>query len=65
MVVHKSNKISNKNYYCLFNYVNIVGTFLVISTYDIQTQDKNIVTFVRLGDGYEPDSGALYKPVDF
>lgn len=45
-------------------YRNIVGTFLVITTWTKNNQKTQINTFVRLGNGYSPSSGALYEPVD-
>lgn len=45
-------------------YRNIVGTFLVISTWQKDTQQLQINTFVRLGNGFEEGSGANYDPVD-
>lgn len=46
--------------------MNVVGTFFVLASTDIKTgQDLSIDTFVRLGDGYQKDSEALYKPVVF
>ena len=45
-------------------YRNIVGTFLVITTWTKETQTTQINTFVRLGNGYEEGSGANYDPVD-
>ena len=45
-------------------YRNIVGTFLVITTWEKETQVLQINTFVRLGNGYEEGSGANYDPVD-
>ena len=45
-------------------YRNIVGTFLVISTWEKSNQQLQINTFVRLGNGYEEGSGANYDPVN-
>jgi len=45
-------------------YRNIVGTFLVISTWGKADQRLQINTFVRLGNGYEEGSGANYDPVN-
>lgn len=44
-------------------YVDIVGTFLAISHWDLASNSSGINTFVRLGDGYELGSGANYPPV--
>ena len=45
-------------------YRNIVGTFLVITTWEKETQVLQINTFVRLGNGFEEGSGANYDPVN-
>ena len=45
-------------------YRNIVGTFLVISTWTKTDQVLQINTFVRLGNGFEEGSGANYDPVN-
>lgn len=45
-------------------YRNIVGTFLVITTWTKSAQQTQINTFVRLGNGYEAGSGANYDPVN-
>ena len=45
-------------------YRNIVGTFLVITTWEKADQQLQINTFVRLGNGYEEGSGANYDPVN-
>ena len=63
--VHRSGRTTNERHYCVFNYVNIVGTFLVISSAERDSGRMLINTFVRLGNGFETDSGALYTPVDF
>lgn len=45
-------------------YRNIVGTFLVITTWTKETHTTQINTFVRLGNGFEEGSGANYDPVN-
>jgi hypothetical protein len=39
-------------FYFLHIYKNYVGTFLVISNYNIKKKSITVNTFVRLGDGY-------------
>ena len=63
--VHRSGRITNQRNYCVFNYVNIVGTFFVLASTDLEGEDSTLDTFVRLGDGYEKDSEAQYGPVIF
>jgi hypothetical protein len=45
-------------------YRNLVGTFLVVTTWEKSTQRTQINTFVRLGNGFDAHSGANYDPVD-
>jgi hypothetical protein len=63
-VLHASHTPTSQRYYCVFVYVNIVGTFLVIGNYELESASSGINTFVRLGNGYDPSSEALYGPVD-
>jgi hypothetical protein len=63
-VLHASHTPTSQRYYCVFVYVNIVGTFLVIGNYELEGASSSINTFVRLGNGYDPSSEALYGPVD-
>jgi len=63
--VHRSGRITNQRNYCVFNYVNIVGTFFVLASTDLDGEDSSLDTFVRLGDGYQKDSEAKYGPVIF
>lgn len=64
----KSEKVSENHipttqqYYCVFVYVNVVGTFLSISNWDFETKTAGINTLVRLGNGKA--QGANYGPVD-
>ena len=55
-VLHTSHAATTKNYYCVFAYVNIVGTFLVIGNYELESAQSGINTFVRLGNGYDIDN---------
>ncbi len=57
-------KTSSRNY-CLINYLNEVGLFLVIGSrsQSEQAADNQINTFVRLGNGFA--SGVQYKQVSF
>ncbi len=63
----KADKVSENNiptsqqYYCVFVYVNVVGTFLSISHYDLATKTAGINTLVRLGNGKA--DGANYGPI--
>ena len=52
---------TSQQYYCVFVYVNIVGTFLSISHWDLETKTAGINTLVRLGNGKV--DGANYGPV--
>ena len=57
--------VDTRTEYLFFTiYRNIVGTFLVITTWTKETQTTQINTFVRLGNGFEEGSGANYDPVD-
>ena len=44
-------------------YRNIVGTFLVITTWNKDKQSTQIYTFLRLGNGFALNSGSNYDPV--
>lgn len=63
-VIHASHTPTSQRYYCVFAYVNIVGSFLVIGNYELATAQSGINTFVRLGNGYDANSEALYGPAD-
>jgi hypothetical protein len=56
ILVHSSNVPTSKRYYYVSIYVNIVGTFLVISEWDRTAETSQVATFVRLGDGYKVNS---------
>lgn len=45
-------------------YRNIVGTFLVISTWTKADAKTQVNTFVRLGNGFAENSGQKYDPVN-
>lgn len=62
-VVYEAGVNSPSEYLFFTIYRNIVGTFLVITTWDKTDQTTQINTFVRLGNGYDSSSGALYTPV--
>ncbi len=63
-VLHASHTPTSQRYYCVFVYVNIVGTFFVLGNYELETSSSSINTFVRLGNGYDVSSEALYGPVN-
>ena len=48
-------------YYCVFVYINVVGTFLSISHWNLKDKTAGINTLVRLGNGQA--EGANYGPV--
>ena len=52
---------TTEQYYCVFVYVNIVGTFLSISTWNLENESAHVNTLVRLGNGKV--DGANYGPV--
>mgnify|MGYP000918867598 FL=1 len=66
VIFSSAAKTAVKNY-CLINYLNHVGTFLVIGS----NQDTSAVTltqtntFVRMGNGQDKDIGGNYAPVSF
>lgn len=60
-LVSESNIPTSEQYYCVFVYVNTVGTFLAISHWDLATKKAGINTLVRLGNGKA--DGANYGPV--
>ena len=62
-IVYQAN-VNTKNSFLFFIiYRNIVGTFLVITTWEKSSETTQVNTFVRLGNGYAAGSGALYDPV--
>lgn len=64
-VVYSSSGSTADRTYCLITYVNVAGTFFVIGSDAAKTHVCEVNTFVRLGNGYEKDSEANYKPVNF
>ena len=64
-LLHASHTPTNERYYCVMVYVNIVGTFLVIGNWELETERVGVNTFVRLGNGFAPESEALYGPVNY
>lgn len=60
-LVSENNIPTSEQYYCVFVYVNTVGTFLSISHWDLAKQSAGINTLVRLGNG--KTEGANYGPV--
>ena len=60
-LLHQNNIPTSQQYYCIFVYVNIVGTFLSISHWDLETKTSGVNTLVRLGNGKV--EGANYGPV--
>lgn len=64
-VVYSSVGSTEDRVYCLVSYVNVAGTFFVIGSDAAKTHVCQVNTFVRLGNGYEDDSDANYKPINF
>lgn len=62
-IVYQANVNTLNSFLFFVIYRNLVGTFLVITTWDKAGQTTQVNTFVRLGDGFEAGSGALYGPV--
>lgn len=42
--------------YCSFTYINYVGLFQVIGQWDYSSNQPVVNTFVRLGDGSDPNA---------
>lgn len=63
VLIYRAQVERGDTYQFLAIYRNIVGTFLAITTWKNQSKEIEVNTLVRLGNGYEKDSGALYKPV--
>jgi len=61
-LISESNMPTSEQYYCVFVYVNTVGTFLTISHWDLATKKPGVNTLVRLGNGKA--DGANYGPVN-
>jgi len=62
-IVYQSNVNTKSSLMFFVIYRNIVGTFLVITTWEKVGQTTQVNTFVRLGNGFAAGSGALYDPV--
>lgn len=62
-IFYQANVNTKESFLYFIIYRNIVGTFLVITTWDKADQTTQVNTFVRLGNGYAAGSGALYDPV--
>jgi hypothetical protein len=62
-IVYQANVNTANTFLFFVIYRNIVGTFLVITTWDKAAQTTQVNTFVRLGNGFAEGSGALYSPV--
>jgi hypothetical protein len=60
-LVNQNHIPTSQQYYCVFVYVNLVGTFLSISHWNLDTKTAGINTLVRLGNGQA--DGANYGPV--
>ena len=62
-IFYQANVNTKESFLYFVIYRNIVGTFLVITTWEKAGQTTQVNTFVRLGNGYAAGSGALYDPV--
>ena len=62
-IVYQANVNTKTSLLFFVIYRNIVGTFLVITTWEKLGQTTQVNTFVRLGNRYAADSGTLYDPV--
>jgi hypothetical protein len=60
-LVSENDIPTTSQYYCVFVYVNVVGTFLSISHWDLAGKSAGINTLVRLGNGKA--DGVNYGPV--
>jgi len=60
-LVNENHIPTSQQYYCVFVYVNVVGTFLSISHWNLETETAGVNTLVRLGNGQA--EGANYGPV--
>lgn len=59
----KRNHVATTNkYYCEFVYVNVAGTFMAISYWNLQHEATGTNTLVRLGNGKAP--GGKYEPIE-
>lgn len=60
-LINENHIPTSEQYYCVFVYVNVVGTFLSISTWNLENETPKVNTLVRLGNGRA--EGANYGPV--
>lgn len=63
-LLYQANIDVEERFINFFIYRNVVGTFLVIGSWDKAEQQAQINTFVRLGNGYSQDIQTPYSPVD-
>ena len=63
-LLYQANIDTPERFINFFIYRNVVGTFLVIASWDKATQASEVNTFVRLGNGYSEDISTPYSPVD-
>lgn len=63
-LVYQANLEVPERFIHFFIYRNVVGTFLVIASWDKSTQSSEINTFVRLGNGFDQDIQTPYSPVN-
>ena len=54
-LVYQANLELPERFIHFFIYRNIVGTFLVIASWDKKNQEAELNTFVRLGNGFSKD----------
>ena len=63
-LLYQANIDTPQRFLNFFIYRNVVGTFLVIASWNKEIQAAEINTFVRLGNGYSQDIQTPYSPVD-
>ena len=63
-LLYQANIDTPERFINFFIYRNVVGTFLVIASWTKETQESEVNTFVRLGNGYSEDIETPYSPVD-
>ena len=63
-LLYQANIDTPERFLNFFIYRNVVGTFLVIASWNKESQAAEINTFVRLGNGYSEDIQTPYSPVD-
>ena len=62
-IVYQSNVNTKSSFLFFVIYRNVVGTFLVVTTWDKSAEVTHVNHFVRLGNGYAEGSGAIYDPI--